>query len=113
MSIILAFAQVTSADAAIQQAKAAGGVAKLGPEQVVLQQIGDLSASQPSNQSRDLANHLHKRGFMLNSPSTWLKNVLWHKMGHCFMCGSGLRQQNQLVGYIFIYIYIYDGINNI
>ena len=84
MSVILTFAQVHSADAAIQQAKGAGDVAKLGPEKNVLQQIGNLSASQPSNQSRDLANHLHKRGFMLNIPISWLKNVPWHRMDYGF-----------------------------
>ena len=51
-------------------------MAVLGKEKIILQQLGSVAKSKPANQARDFARHLHKRGFMLNVPISWLKHVL-------------------------------------
>ena len=64
-----------SAEAAIQQAKGAGSLAVWSKEKVILQSVGGLAESKEGNRSRDLARQLHKRGFMLNVPISWLRNA--------------------------------------
>ena len=71
--------QAHSADAAISQAKGSGDVAAMGKTKIILQGIGAICGKQEGNRSRDLATHLHRRGFMLNIPITWLKQVPWGK----------------------------------
>ena len=71
--------EATSAEAAIQQAKGAASIAVWSNAKVTLQGVGNVGKTQRGNRGRDLANHLHKRGFMLNIPISWLKRVFWQK----------------------------------
>lgn len=76
MPLLQVLIEAHSAEAAIQQAKGAGSLAVWSKEKVILQSVGGLAESKEGNRSRDLARQLHKRGFMLNVPISWLKNVL-------------------------------------
>ena len=71
--------EASSAEAAIQQAKGAASIAVWSREKVTLQGVGNVAKTQKGNRGRDLANHLHKRGFMLNIPISWLRAVFWQK----------------------------------
>ena len=72
-------AEANSADAAIKQAQGAGDLAVWSKEKILLQGVGSVARTQPGNRGRDLAQHLHRRGFMLNVRISWLKNALWFR----------------------------------
>ena len=78
-----------SAEAAISQARGSGDLAAWSKEKVILQGIGGLGKSSQWNRSRDLPRHLHKRGFMLNIPISWLKNV-FQRVEYSFLLSSQL-----------------------
>lgn len=80
-----AFWKAHSAEAAVQQAKGAGEIAVWSKEKLILKDIGDIGQKQPGNRGRDLARHLHKRGFMLNIPISYLKNVFWRWFWKAFV----------------------------
>lgn len=70
-------AEANSAHAAIKQAEGAGDLAVWSKEKILLQGVGSVARKHPGNRGRDLAQHLHRRGFMLNVRISWLKNALW------------------------------------